>query len=595
MNTDRPQPVAMGGALEGADRTSRETVLWNADRRHPDQIIHQIKDEADFRGRETVTNDGYAQGFVDTFRDSIVGNQYRLNAQPNWQVLQHAYSSRFDEAWAGEFQDIVEDKFNLVGESNACWFDAYRRNTFSGLVRLVIAGFAYTGEALISAEWIREVGRPFSTAVKIIAPTRLSNPDGKSDDQRLRRGVVRDSRGKPVGYYIRETYASEFYAGADLYSWKFWPAEKPWGRKQIIHIADQIQPDQTRGISALVAVLAQMKMTKRFQQVTLQNAIINASYAASIESDMPREVIAQQMGQGAIDNPQAAFLNLVGSYLTAVRSYADAGDAIAVDGAKIPVFFPGTKMNVHSLGTPGGVGTDFEASLLRGIAAGLGISSEEFSHDFTKSSYSSARAAMLQTQKSMLAKKRFVADRFADELYALWLEEEFGAGELPLPRGFGTDIFYQPYSKECLTACDWIGSGRGQIDELKETQAALLRVKGGLSTREIEIAKFGGDWRKFFRQLSREKALAEELELTFDENAQQDDSTDGQTVMAEDKGPVQQASGPQISLEDMTEAFTAAVQTIPPPQPPPARHERTVVTKHDAQGRILEFEKHEIE
>lgn len=595
MNIDRPQPVAMGGALEGADRTSRETVLWNADRRAPDQIIHQVKDEADFRGREVVTNDGYAQGIVDIHRDTIVGSQYRLNAQPNWELLQNLYSRRFDEVWAEEFQNLVENKFNTVSESNGCWLDAQRRLTFSGLVRLAIAGFTFTGEVLATAEWIREVGRPFSTAIQLVAPTRLSNPDGMMDDANLRRGVQRDNRGKPIAYYIRTSYATEFYYGADVYAWARVPVQKPWGRKQVVHIADQIQPDQTRGVSSLVAVLAQMKMTKKFQQVTLQNAIINASYAASIESDMPREVIAQQLGAGPTDNPQAAFLNLLGSYLTAMRQYAGAGEAIAVDGAKIPIFFPGTKMNVHNLGTPGGVGTDFEDSLLRGIAAGLGISYEEFAHDFTKSNYSSARAAMLSTYKHMQARKRFVADRFADEVYALWLEEEFGAGNLPLPRGFGTEMFYQPYSKECFTACDWIGSGRGQIDELKETQAALLRIKGGLSTREIEISKFGGDWRKFYRQLSREQKLADELELTFDDNVQKDATTSGQTVMTSDNadssGATQQAEGQQFTLEDMTEAFSAAVRTIPTPSP---RHERTVVTKHDAAGRILEFEKHEI-
>ena len=88
---------ALGGALEGAEYTSRETMLWHADRRSPDQIINQVKEEADLRGRDIVTNDGYAQGVVEIHRDTIVGNQYRLNAQPNWQVLSHLYSSRFDE------------------------------------------------------------------------------------------------------------------------------------------------------------------------------------------------------------------------------------------------------------------------------------------------------------------------------------------------------------------------------------------------------------------------------------------------------------------------------------------------------------------
>ena len=522
---------ALGGALEGADFTTRETMLWNADRRAPDQIINQVKDEADFRGRDIVSNDGYAQGVVEIHRDTIVGNQYRLNAQPNWEVLQHLYSTKFDEVWAEEYQTVVEAMFNLIGESNAAWLDVQRRLTFSGLIRLGIAGFTFTGEVLATVEWVREVGRPFSTAIQLISPTRLSNPDGRADDVNLRRGVQRDSRGKPVGYYIRVAHPTEFYYGVDSYNWKFVPAEKPWGRRQVIHIADQIQPDQTRGISSLVAVLKDMRMTRKFHEIVLQNAVINASYAATIESDLPREVVAAAIGAGATGDATTSFLNVIGGYLGAMNKYTSAAGAIAVDGAKMPHLFPGTSLNLKTLGTPGGVGTDFEVSLLRHIASGLGISYEEFAHDFSKTNYSSARASMLTTFKHMQAKKKFVADRLADEIYSCWVEEWLNAKNLPLPRGFGPPIFYQPFAKECLTAGDWIGTGRGQIDELKETQAAILRVNSGFSTREIEIAKFGNDWRRVFRQLSRENKLADELDLSFSANATKDQSTSGQVVM----------------------------------------------------------------
>lgn len=531
--TARPEVVSLGGALEGAERTSRETMLWAADRRHPDQIINVLKDEADFRGRDVVTNDGYAQGFIDINRDNIVGSQFRLNSQPNWTVLQQLYSSRFDESWAEDFQLAAEEKFNLIADSNACWLDAARRQTFTGQVRLAVAGFAFTGEVLATGEWIREPDRPFNTAVQMVAPTRLSNPDGKMDDQLLRRGVQRDIRGKATGYYFRVGYPSQFYYNQDTFRWAFVPAQKPWGRRMVIHITDPIQPDQTRGVSGLVAVLKDMRMTKKFEEIVLQNAIINASYAMSVESELPKEVIAAAMGGGGLD-PQATFSNIVGGYLTMVDQYLSNANAVAVDGAKIPHFFPGTKLNVKTLGTPGGVGTDFEVSLLRHIAAGLGISYEEFAHDFSKTNYSSARASMLMTWKHMMATKKFVADRFADEVFALWLEEDMNAGNMPLPRGFTSEIFYRPWGKECFTACEWIGAGRGQIDELKETQAALLRVKGGLSTREIEIAKQGGDWRKVIRQLSREAKLVESLGLNFDQqpgSAQRDGSTSGQTVM----------------------------------------------------------------
>lgn len=546
--TGQPEVVALGGALEGAERTSRETMLWHADRRHPDQIINLLKDEADFRGRDVISNDGYAQGVVDINRDSIVGSQFRLNAQPNWTVLQQLYSKSFDDVWAEEFQVAAEEKFNLIAESNDNWFDASRRLNFPGLVRLAIAGFTYTGEVVATGEWIREVGRPFYTAVQMVAPTRLSNPLGQIDTQTLRRGVLRDQRGKPLGYYIRVAYPTEFYYGLNSFQWVFVPARKPWGRKMVIHITDHFQPDQTRGISGLVAVLKDMRMTKKFEEVTLQNAIINASYAATIESELPRDVVAAAMGAGAGHDPQTVFMNCIGSYLSGMQNFVQGANAIAVDGAKIPHFFPGTKLNVKPLGTPGGVGTEFEVSLLRHIAAGLGISYEEFARDFSRTNYSSARASMLTTYKHMMARKKFVADRFADELYALWLEEDMNGGNMPLPRGFKSDIFYQPFAKECFTSCEWIGAARGQIDELKETQAAVLRIKSGLSTWEIEIAKAGGDWRRYFRQLSREQKMLKSLGVEVDMGAQKDSQAAASGVMGD--SPSDQQDGAERAQQN---------------------------------------------
>jgi capsid protein len=119
----------------------------------------------------------------------------------------------------------------------------------------------------------------------------------------------------------------------------------------------------------------------------------------------------------------------------------------------------------------------------------------------------------------MSARKKMVADRYASEAYALWLEEDWNAGNLPRPRGKGLDLFYQPLMKEALTACTWIGSGLGQIDELKETQAAILRVQAGFSTHEQECQKFGSDWREIYLQLARESAKEKELGLEFQMSA----------------------------------------------------------------------------
>lgn len=513
---------AAGGGLEGAERTSRETYRWSPAIISPDQQINPVKDMADARARDSVQNDGYATGAMHTHRDSIVGAQFVLNAQPNYEIL------GADEAWAEEFQTIVEGRFNLLAESEDCWFDASGMNTFTGLVRLAVGGFMMTGEVLASSEWLRDSLRPFRTAIQMIAPARLSNPDFAFDDRFLRRGIKRDVFGKPEGYWIRLGHpGSHFYLNpTDEFKWVYVPARKPWGRKLMIHIIEQMQPDQSRGVADMVAVLKSMRMTKKFQDVTLQNAVVNASYAAAVESELPREVVFGSLGAG-----QTEFASMLSGYMTALQQYVSGSSHIAIDGVKMPHLFPGTKLNLKPMGTPGGVGTEFEEALLRHTAAALGLSYEQFSKDYSKTNYSSARASMVETWKFMQGRKKSVADRFAKNVYTLWLEEEINKGNIPLPKGKGAEIFYDPVMREALCACDFIGASRGQIDELKETQAAVMRINSGLSTAEIEISRLGYDYRKIYRQAAKEQALREKLGLAFSADAVKPGQNDAQNTM----------------------------------------------------------------
>jgi len=530
------QESAMGG-LEGAERTNRETVNWFPSMRSPDQVINPGKDLADARGRDMVQNDGYANGAVALHRDNIVGGQYRLNSQPNFRVL------GVSEEWAEEFQEIVEARFNIAAESPDCWFDVARKNTFTGLVRLAVGGFVMTGEVLASGEWVREGRRPFCTAVQMIAPSRLCNPDNMADDEKLRRGIVSNFWGAPIYYWIRNGYPTDPYGTA--YTWTQVPAEKPWGRKQICHIVEQLLPDQSRGVADMVAALKQMKMTKKLQEITLQQAVVAATYAAAIESELPSQMVFEQMGGGQQDFSN--FNNYLGNYMTQLGAYLEASKNIQVDGVKMPHLFPGTKLNIQSLAQPGGIGDGFEQSLLRHTAATLGVSYEQLTRDYSKTNYSSARASMTETWKFMQSRKKMVADRFANFIYQLWLEEEINAGNLPLPPGKDKTWFYEPMVKDALSACTWIGASRGQIDELKETQAALLRIKGGLSTYEAEAARLGIDYRDLFNQRAREERLAKKLGLAFSMDAQKTTSgVSAQGTLREDS----QSSGSSNDNEE---------------------------------------------
>ncbi|MGH9929509.1 MAG: phage portal protein, partial [Pyrinomonadaceae bacterium] len=69
---------------------------------------------------------------------------------------------------------------------------------------------------------------------------------------------------------------------------------------------------------------------------------------------------------------------------------------------------------------------------------------------------------------------------------------------------------------DAYSACEWIGASRGQIDELKETQAAVLRIRNNLSTYEDEMARLGKDWRQALRQRKREQDMLKEFGLVLE-------------------------------------------------------------------------------
>lgn len=495
-----PLPVKGQGGYEGAQRLSQSLAAWAPADLAPDVAIGRGKTLADSRANDSIRNDGYIAGGADILRDSIVGSFFRLNSKPQHKVL------GLDETWAEEFQEEVEQKFTLYAESPENWIDASRMNTLTGLVRLAVAVHLSHGEALASAEWIREWRRPYKTAIQMISPSRLSNPDGRPNDRFLRGGVERNVWGAPSAYHIRQAHPSEYW-DPRAYSWRRVPIRKPWGRLQILHILEQGQPDQSRGITQMVSALKEMNMTRKFRDVTLQQAVLQATYAATIESEMPPEAVHAALGGGSM-------ASALDPWLSALAAYSGGAKGLKLDGVKIPHLFPGTKLHLNQAGEPGGVGSEFEQSLLRYISAMLGVSYEQLSHDYSQTNYSSARAAAAETEKHMKARKKMIADRFASLVYRLWFEEAMNAGDITsLPRS--APNFYEAMNAEAYTACDWIGASKGQIDELKETQAAKLRRDSGLSTLEEECARRGLDYRDVLRQQAREKKLEAEYGLDF--------------------------------------------------------------------------------
>ena len=531
-------PAMFGGAYDGAARFDRQIAGWNPPIQSADLEMLPQKETLDARSRDLNRNDAYVQAGTNLHKDSIVGSFYILNSKPNWNVLGK------DEDWAEQFQQEVEAKFTLWAESPMKWVDAAGQNDLTALIRLAVGVATMGGEVLATVEYLRDSGRDFSTAIQMIDTDRLSTPFTMANSRDVRGGIKHDRYGRQVSAFIRVEHPSDYLMRSPQTSdwWKEVPFRKPWGRQQVIYLREQNRVDQTRAISDITAGLREIAITRKFRDVTLQNAVVNATFAASIESELPSEVVYQQLGANPGQSSGAGgVVDYAEQFLGAVNEYVGSSKNMMIDGTRIPHLFPGTKLNMQPAGTPGGVGQDFERSLLRYIAATLGVSYEELSRDFSETNYSSARAAMAQSHRFMQSKKKIIADGFANIVFRLWLEEAINNDKLDSFRKSEAPMLYTGdhlnLMFDALSQCDWIGAARGQIDELKETQAAVLRIKYGLSTHEDELARLGKDWRKTYAQLEREAKERDERNI----------------VLYEDNGTNAASGSPRESEGDGTE------------------------------------------
>jgi len=342
--------AVVGGAYDGAKRFDRTLAMWTPSRLSADSDMLPGKAIVDARARDTIRNDAYVAGGATLHKDNIVGAMFALNAKPLHEVL------GLTEEWAAAFQKEVEAKFTLWAESPAHWVDAARKSTFTDIIRLAVGINVACGEVLASVEWLRDGPRPFNTAIQLLDTDRLRTPIDRVDGPDLRAGVARNRYGAPIGYHIQVAHPLDA-DNPDAWRSKYVPAYKPWGRVQIIHIFEATRPDQTRGLSDMVSALKEMRITKKFREVVLQNAVLNATFAASIESELPSEMVYQALGGGNVPDIGKSITGYAEAYLGAISEYSGGSKNTFLDGVRIPHLFPGTKLQLRPAGQGGPIGT----------------------------------------------------------------------------------------------------------------------------------------------------------------------------------------------------------------------------------------------
>ena len=470
-------------AHRGASHTSRELASWQPLAGSPDSDLIDELSTLVSRSRDLTRNHGVAAGAVQTLVDNVVGTGLRLSAVPDYRALGK------DKSWAEAWSRKTEALWRSWADTTEC--DAGQSLTFNGLTTQVFRSGLINGEALAIPLWLpKKHYRSFSTVIQLVEPDRLANPHGTTGSKNIRGGIEVDRYGAPKAYWVSKSHPGDQYLGIPNTEQGFEriPARTLFGRRRVIHVHDKERTGQTRGKPIFSSIMPLFKMLDHYERSELQAAVVNAMIAAFIETPMDGESITEMFGGSSED------------YMAAKNEW----QVKLQGGAVIPVF-PGDKVAPFTPSRPNSAYSSFVENVLRHIGTGLNLPFELLMKDFSKTNYSSARAALMEAWRYFMGRRAWLSTYWARPVYELWLEEAVNTGLIEAPD------FYQ--NKSLWTRCKWIGPGRGWIDPVKEAKASKIRLDVGLSTLEEECATQGMDWEEVLEQRAKEQSKMIELGL----------------------------------------------------------------------------------
>lgn len=491
--------IGFGGgfAYQAAGHT-QELAGFVPSLRSADAEVRQGRDRIVARSRDIDRNNGLINGGIDRRVDAVVGANIWLKCKPNFAAM------GMSAEWADEWAIRTEALFSTWANSSRFLCDAERHHQFGGMVRLAYRHFVTEGEACAAVKWL-DRGGMFATAIQIVDPDRISNPDARPDSRDLIGGVELDRNGAEKAYHVRVGHPGD--GGVDAMRWERVARETNTGRPLFVRAIDKRRAHQHRAIGRLAAVMARVQQQSLADKTELQAQITNAVFGLYATSQRGSADMAASMG------PPSGAEDVASVDADRVAFYEEGG--LTFDGVRVAVVPDGDKIETLTAERASTNFVAFQSYIIRSIASALGLSYEQLSNDWSGINYSSARTLLNEIWRGLIADRHLFTQAFCTPIFAAWLEEAVARDLIEVPGGKA--MFY--VFRDALTQCQWIGPGRGIIDRKKEAEGAQMDRAGGVSTLELDCAEQGRDWREVMWQRKREREAAIAYGLDPDEPA----------------------------------------------------------------------------
>jgi lambda family phage portal protein len=420
-----------------------------------------------------------ATGAIKTLRTNVVGGGLRLKSQVDSELL------GLSDEQTDKLETTIEREFSLWADSVNC--DLVRLNNFYELQQLVFMSSLMCGDAFALLPYTKRIGMPYDLRVQLIEADRVCDPYYKGT-QNISAGVECNDNGEIIAYHIANFHPLSTYKSN--YTWtKVDAFGAKTGRRNVIHIMESERIGQRRGVPILAPVIEALKQLGRYTEAELMAAVISGMFTIFIESKSNSE--EAPLGSMLPDGDQVDSED--------ENSYELGNGAIVALGE-------GETAKETNPGRPNTAFDGFISSVCKQIGAALEIPNDLLLKQFN-ASYSASRAALLEAWKMFRMRRTWLGNDFCQPIYEEWLSEAVAKGRIYAP-GF----FDSPIIKKAYCNAEWNGPSQGQLDPVKEANAAVIRLENGFSTRSKETVELtGGDFVKNNRQRIKEEKMRQEL------------------------------------------------------------------------------------
>ncbi len=333
-----------------------------------------------------------------------------------------------------------------------------------------------------------ENARSFSLALQPLSPLRLSTPPGKFADPSIRDGVHLSDYGEPLGYWIAAPRPSALGTALPVTDadFRYIPA-RVGHRPGLFHLFRHNEEEQVRGVSGLSTGV------KLFRN--LEDAIDHELLAQVLAASFP-VFIGLEGGRAGLPEAVLEQYNLAEPEKTGGnRYYQDVVPGTIIYGNK------DEKPHILESKRPNQNFMAFVELVLRAQGASFGIPYEVLLKDFSKTNYSSARAALNEAWKVFQFYRNWFARLYCQPIWNMVQEEAYLRGRLVLPAK--APGFYE--ARFLWLNTYWYGPSRGYVDPVKEIQANIMAIANRLMTRTEHWAQNGGDFDEGMEQIEAEE------------------------------------------------------------------------------------------